>query len=820
MTSNSPKVWAAADLDPLSPAPVHPPSPIIVPGLQDQADAYFNMSLNGSNSTHLAVATAAVTGEQTYVPAVPIHNTTNGASDITVVEAGSIHPDQAVNGVTRRAEMAPVSVAAEIMQEPETTQPHVIEAEQDVSKSNEATLNSNTSPLVSDRVDAAIPAYENCPPTMPTSSSSISVSSPTLVSQPSPSLPEDSQAVSNAIASDVDNTQLPSEQLSTDKNQSSTASSHAPEPATNVQALKGIMTARAVDADSAHIPAPGGTSVGDVLAQGALLPPKPPVPESTSMQPYSAVDGFPSDMPGAPLSSNIPLLLSNGLALNTYAGAAPGIVGPGGSTTVIPAGSSIPNHVPSVMPLDSTYGALSADQSPLVDSQEREDPHWTAFLEDERKYVSEGKWYKFPEGSRIFIGNLLSERVSKREVFDIFSKHGRLAQISIKQAYGFVQYHTVAESQAAMDNLQGMEIQGKKINLEFSRTQKKDGGGNRASRGKRDSDRHDSIRGRRDDYRPARQPSPQRSSHRHPPHDGSNRGRGYRESSYSSDRRRSQSPGYTSHDLYRRRSPSPYRQYVSASDLDLPRRYGTEVPDVQFLLLEDVKREFVSWARDAFISQGLRVDVIFLNPKFSRDALIHRQVLEGVHAVAELDFRAQEYGKINLQVFDRSAGQHNVRFDQYQDLDPIIAAQLVTRVKSKPLPPPYPSSQYPSTSPYPQLTRDHYVPPAYSNQPYPPVVSPGAGGAPLDSTTIHKILDSLNGQHGVPQPYGSGITGDIHPSFITQVAGSHGMVGPPPAQHSMGYTHPPLHVPSGAPHAGNSAQHVQDIMTQLARYRK
>lgn len=64
-------------------------------------------------------------------------------------------------------------------------------------------------------------------------------------------------------------------------------------------------------------------------------------------------------------------------------------------------------------------------------------------------------------------GNLSSERVSKREVFDIFSRHGRLAQISLKQAYGFAQYHTVAEGQEAMDNLQGMDIRGKKISELF-----------------------------------------------------------------------------------------------------------------------------------------------------------------------------------------------------------------------------------------------------------------------------------------------------------------------------------------------------------------
>jgi RNA-binding proteins (RRM domain) len=60
-------------------------------------------------------------------------------------------------------------------------------------------------------------------------------------------------------------------------------------------------------------------------------------------------------------------------------------------------------------------------------------------------------------------GNLSSERVTKREVFDVFHRFGRLAQISLKNAYGFVQYHTVAEGQAAMLGAQGIELGGRRI---------------------------------------------------------------------------------------------------------------------------------------------------------------------------------------------------------------------------------------------------------------------------------------------------------------------------------------------------------------------
>jgi len=62
-----------------------------------------------------------------------------------------------------------------------------------------------------------------------------------------------------------------------------------------------------------------------------------------------------------------------------------------------------------------------------------------------------------------WIGNLSSERVSKREVFNVFHKFGRLGQISLKSAFGFVQYHTAEEGIVALQNAQGIELGGRKI---------------------------------------------------------------------------------------------------------------------------------------------------------------------------------------------------------------------------------------------------------------------------------------------------------------------------------------------------------------------
>lgn len=47
----------------------------------------------------------------------------------------------------------------------------------------------------------------------------------------------------------------------------------------------------------------------------------------------------------------------------------------------------------------------------------------------------------------------------------------------------------------------------------------------------------------------------------------------------------------------------------------------------------------------------------------SLDAVVKRQILEGVQAVVKIFRQSQVTGKIPLQVFDRSGGVDNIRFD-------------------------------------------------------------------------------------------------------------------------------------------------------------
>jgi hypothetical protein len=58
---------------------------------------------------------------------------------------------------------------------------------------------------------------------------------------------------------------------------------------------------------------------------------------------------------------------------------------------------------------------------------------------------------------------LPSEKVTKRDIYHLFHKYGRLAQIAIKSAYGFVQFHDSAACRAALHNEEGSEVRGRKI---------------------------------------------------------------------------------------------------------------------------------------------------------------------------------------------------------------------------------------------------------------------------------------------------------------------------------------------------------------------
>lgn len=237
------------------------------------------------------------------------------------------------------------------------------------------------------------------------------------------------------------------------------------------------------------------------------------------------------------------------------------------------------------------------------------------------------------------------------------------------------------------------------------------------------------------------------------------------------------------------------------------------------ILTAQLDRNFVSWVEGEFHARGLKFEVLYLNPRLPLADVIHRQIIEGVHAVSLLDVRSQNSSTIPLQVFDRQAGANNVRFDEYQDLEPRIAAELVLRTKSQA------ATTYPRAQP-------QYAPPQQSYQ-QPPVAAQVQDALPalanivgqMDNASLQKLLGSMatsQQQNGAAAATNSGI--DLA-SLLS---------GLKPQQQQSQYQAPIPNSYGGQDFASlanqanqamqpapqQSAQQVQNIMAQLARFRQ
>jgi nuclear polyadenylated RNA-binding protein 3 len=328
------------------------------------------------------------------------------------------------------------------------------------------------------------------------------------------------------------------------------------------------------------------------------------------------------------------------------------------------------------------------------------------------------------------------------------------------------------------------------------------------------------VRGR-DDYRPGRSPSPVRGTFRGRDEYGPTRGG--RDSYDGRDRRRSRSRSpYGQRDTRYRERPSSAgrREEDDDAELQIPRREARNIPDVQIILMDQLDRGFVAWVEGELAARGLKIEVMFLSPRLPLEVIIRRQILEGVLAVSQLDMRSQNSSKIPLQVFDRQAGADNVRFDEYQDLEPKIAAELVLRAKMASVP-----QGHPTYDPGFSTGQAHHHPP-----PTQPAVANLANlVGQLDNATLQKLLGSISAPQQQNAPVATANSG-------IDLAGLLGGLKPQPAQPAYApttapdpynnlATNPSLSsllgsAPSQQAQPQQSAQQVQNIMAQLARFRQ
>ncbi|XP_075513038.1 serine/arginine-rich splicing factor RS2Z33-like isoform X2 [Primulina tabacum] len=232
---------------------------------------------------------------------------------------------------------------------------------------------------------------------------------------------------------------------------------------------------------------------------------------------------------------------------------------------------------------------------------------------------------RYGSSARLYVGHL-SSRTRSRDLEHIFSKYGRVRDVDLKRDYAFVEYSNPRDADDARYHLDGRDVDGRRITVEFAKGVPRGPGGVRESGGRgptpgsgrcfncgvdghwaRDCSAGDwknkcyrcGDRGHieRNCQNSPKKPRRDRSYSRSPirsrsPRRGRSRSRSFSKShSYSRsrspikrsrdveyDERRSRSPFRVSPEPKKRASPSKYRKHSSTPVIDSPRERGILSP--------------------------------------------------------------------------------------------------------------------------------------------------------------------------------------------------------------------------------------------------
>ena len=433
---------SAANLSPVSPSPVHTASPLVVPALQDTVDTIDAM-VAAAAATNGDVAAVDSNGAQPHDAAQP-----SATEDVDVVD-----DDDDPYGDEDTAEPAQV-------EQPAATPEN---GNDDYAKAFDSPINSelaegNEQPLASE--GSKLSSHE-----LPQSDPTRAVSDTSSAQH---------KATATPVAQPIAEPERPASHPEVQALEGTIPSNETQKPPVDISQLVASLTAQYSDPSKLHSPNPASGEQPQnhqpsaAPQPSASLPARPPQPDVQPQvhpahhHPGGSNPGFPSVHDGGAPGTSAPPPVAGGYpsqAQNPYAAA-----------------HDVQHSSPPYAGDQPTYPAQSYGAQP-----NQLQHAWDQFIADERQYMSEAKWDRFPEGSRIFIGtrsasgaakdgahifstgNLSSDKVSKRDVFDMFHAFGRLAQISLKSAYGFVQYHTPEEGRRAIDALEGAEVKGRRI---------------------------------------------------------------------------------------------------------------------------------------------------------------------------------------------------------------------------------------------------------------------------------------------------------------------------------------------------------------------
>lgn len=92
--------------------------------------------------------------------------------------------------------------------------------------------------------------------------------------------------------------------------------------------------------------------------------------------------------------------------------------------------------------------------------------------------------------TRVYVGHL-SNRASERDVEYFFRGYGRIRDIVLKDGFGFIEFEDTRDAEDAVYELNGKDLCGDRVIVEFSRAR----GSDRGRYGGRDNDRYGSRGG-------------------------------------------------------------------------------------------------------------------------------------------------------------------------------------------------------------------------------------------------------------------------------------------------------------------------------------
>ncbi|RHZ48475.1 putative RNA-binding protein (Nab3) [Aspergillus thermomutatus] len=844
-------------LTPESPRPLHVAEPTKIPVLQNQMDPVFNDTSTYFDTplSDLENGSENVTRHQAPIQGLDHHHyqqyqqpppstQTQGSFHTGSLQADDRSMDKknetSLSAGTATAKPSLPSDQSAVADEESSTAPGIA---------------ANSSLTVLPSSDPAAPlAHPN--PDVPSSSSS-------QAAQILPVANEVNHAVASWTAQSAQHDRLDSQAKSED---------NTGEGGVDFQNLLDNLPPPSTAAPFAPLPSETAPSSADDVSEAPQgLPPRPPPQEKPTIHPnYHPSDDIRSYHqlhPHPPsTSTTYPSQQSNyqsNLGLPSLAASgAPGTAS-GASSLPPPPGPSFQQPPPSTAESSQEPPATATSQNGRVEKPVGrvirpgdEDVPWgpdvqkkyDQFLHDERVYVTEGLWDRFPAGSRLFVGNLPTERVTKRDLFHIFHQYGKLAQISIKQAYGFIQFVEASACKHALDCEQGATLRFQNRRGILGQAPRHpnllavlhlDGPGRRNTaeavlpaaviRGDQEiamiglTSQAESRLVTLEMSRATADATIIDLLHDHRPLVRSVEEMGT-------------DPGI-----------ELLNDTIDARDAvlgHLPRRAPRDVPDVQILVLEEVDRNFIFHVENAFRNRGLRVDVLVLGPRIPLNAAVQRQIKEGVLAVVRLSRPNQFSRKIPLQVFDRSAGSDNVRFNEYPEVEPNIAAEIVFHAQamqrgapSLPFPtnPAFAVSTLP-TAPIPQAP----LPALSSSSNVANMISS------LDGPTLQSLLSTLQQRQQQPIPTAQPFTAASMPHTTADLASLLSGVTRPsiptnpqqhlPPQYSVPATNAPVipdpnlisllakglggqQQPQQQNLAGMSP-HVQNIMNQLSKWKQ